>query len=117
MKANYQDDLLYFICPGCNHRHYIYVGDDETTRPRWNFNGNLYKPTATPSILYTRHIWTPPVTPKNLEEYKKNPWPQKKKEHICHSYITDGMIQFLNDCTHDLAGKTVELPDIQEETE
>lgn len=32
----------------------------------------------------------------------------------CHSFVTDGMIKFLNDCTHDLAGQTValgELPD------
>jgi len=29
----------------------------------------------------------------------------------CHSYVTDGRIQFLNDCTHDLAGQTVDLPE------
>lgn len=28
---------------------------------------------------------------------------------ICHSFITDGEIQFLNDCTHKLAGHTVDL--------
>ena len=36
-------------------------------------------------------------------------------DEICHSFITDGKIQFLSDCTHDLAGKTVELPDIDNE--
>ena len=29
---------------------------------------------------------------------------------VCHSFITDGRIQFLNDCTHALAGHTVPLP-------
>ena len=29
----------------------------------------------------------------------------------CHSFVKDGMIQFLGDCTHELANKTVELPD------
>ena len=31
---------------------------------------------------------------------------------VCHSFVTDGRIQFLGDCTHDLAGHTVELPDL-----
>jgi hypothetical protein len=31
---------------------------------------------------------------------------------ICHSFITDGKIQFLSDCTHSFAGKTVELPEL-----
>jgi hypothetical protein len=29
----------------------------------------------------------------------------------CHSYVTNGRIQFLSDCHHSLAGQTVELPD------
>jgi hypothetical protein len=30
---------------------------------------------------------------------------------VCHSFVTDGKIQFLSDCTHALAGQTVALPD------
>lgn len=30
---------------------------------------------------------------------------------VCHSFITAGRIMFLDDCTHALAGKTVDLPD------
>jgi hypothetical protein len=29
----------------------------------------------------------------------------------CHSFVPDGIIQFLNDCHHELRGKTVALPD------
>lgn len=29
----------------------------------------------------------------------------------CHSFVTDGRIQFLGDSTHALAGHTVDLPD------
>jgi hypothetical protein len=29
----------------------------------------------------------------------------------CHFFIKDGKIQYLNDCTHGLAGRTVEIPD------
>ena len=32
-------------------------------------------------------------------------------DDICHSFVTDGRIQFLGDCTHKLAGQTVDLPD------
>jgi hypothetical protein len=31
---------------------------------------------------------------------------------VCHSFVTDGRIQFLGDCTHALANQTVELPDL-----
>jgi hypothetical protein len=30
---------------------------------------------------------------------------------ICHSFVRDGRIEFLSDCTHRLAGQTVDLPD------
>lgn len=31
---------------------------------------------------------------------------------VCHSFVRDGRIQFLSDCTHKLANQTVDLPDI-----
>jgi len=34
--------------------------------------------------------------------------------NICHSFIRDGKIQFLGDCTHALAGQTVDLPELPE---
>jgi len=30
---------------------------------------------------------------------------------LCHSFITNGYIRFLNDCTHELAGETIEIPE------
>lgn len=33
----------------------------------------------------------------------------KLPEHICHSFVRDGLIQYLPDCTHHLAGQTVPL--------
>jgi hypothetical protein len=100
-----------FICPGCDGYHEI-----DTTR--WGFNGSFEAPTFTPSILVTTghycqgradndHCW--------CTYYKEYP---DKEVHfkcgVCHSYVTDGKIQFLGDCTHPLAGQTVELPDIKE---
>jgi hypothetical protein len=69
-------------------------------RPHWGFNGDMDKPTFTPSILCR---W---------EEWQGENVPNKK--HVCHSFVTDGKIQFLNDCTRSLAGKTVDLPDLPE---
>jgi len=58
----------------------------------WTFNGNDEAPTFSPSLLLNGQ--NPP--------------------RICHSYVTDGRIQFLGDSTHALAGQTVDLPDYPE---
>lgn len=88
-RVNKQDDSLYGYmvdCPACKHPHLFVDG-------RWTFNGDLEKPTFKPSMLSNKDHSNPKV-PR------------------CHSFVTDGKIQFLGDCTHDMAGKTVDLPDI-----
>jgi hypothetical protein len=30
----------------------------------------------------------------------------------CHTFITDGTVQFLSDCSHALAGQTLDLPEL-----
>jgi hypothetical protein len=62
----------------------------------WAFDGNLERPTFSPSLLRQSHRW---------EGEQKVPF-------VCHSFIRDGRIQFLTDCTHALAGQTVDLPDV-----
>lgn len=59
----------------------------------WTFNGDLEKPTFSPSLLVTGFLNT------------------QHPDGICHSYITDGKIMYLNDSTHECAGKTIELPE------
>lgn len=108
-------------CPGCSPAAHVlpvdwtpdgYERSPDQTKESWGFNGDLERPTFSPSIL-SKWIWgSPPVTQANLEEWKRAPWEQCQVEHVCHSYITDGRIEFLNDCTHGLAGQTVSLPDI-----
>jgi len=110
------DGLTQFFCPGCLHRHAIQVGEGE--HPHWAWNGDMDKPTFTPSILVTGRKFTPKGRadyeawyaagcPKNedgsLHEFEG-------AESRCHSFITNGQIQFLSDCTHGLAGQTVPLP-------
>jgi len=97
--------MIMFWCPGCESSHGVWI--DRAGHPVWGYNGNPDAPTFTPSILVTyRH-------PKG--HTNDNPAPVgyngEYVNDICHSYITDGKIQFLGDCTHKLAGQTVDLPD------
>lgn len=86
-----------FWCPGCDGAHQVTIG--EGSEPRWGYNGNPEAPTFTPSISVTYNgpdagvDGAPPA--------------------VCHSFVTDGRIQFLADCTHSLAGQTVEIPDFE----
>lgn len=108
-EGNFSGQLM-FQCPGCGHCHAPNVLPDKGM-PTWGWNGSMDKPTFTPSILSRWPEGDPPVTPDNYKEYKKNPWPQNTVNKVCHSYVTDGKIQFLGDCTHELAGQTAEIPD------
>lgn len=62
--------------------------------PVWQWNNSLDLPTISPSLLAR---WTEGEqhTPK-----------------VCHSFVRDGRIEFLTDCTHALAGQTVDLPEV-----
>lgn len=85
----------YFVeCPGCQaedqssgHIFYLKMNDGG---PGWTFNGNFEKPTFSPSMLAR--------TPTTR----------------CHSFVTDGKIKYLDDCTHPLKGQTVDLPEIED---
>lgn len=87
------------------------------SRPVWQFNGDLERPTLAPSILLRRgHYCNTPAVPGDCacdfqERYPDEP-PLKWPCVICHSFVRDGRIQFLPDCTHALAGQTVDLPEI-----
>lgn len=65
----------------------------------WTFNGDYERPTFKPSILVKGTDWDGKVPGQGITRT------------VCHSFVTDGRIQFLGDCTHSLAGQTVDLPD------
>ena len=79
---------ILFWCPGCNSPHMIIQSENG-----WTWNGKAEKPAFHPSILVRRDYGDPPM-------------PQ-----VCHSFVIDGKIQFLSDCTHSLVDQTVEVPD------
>lgn len=94
---------IYFDCPGCTFGHCLPIGGG--VGPRWQWNGSLDKPTISPSIL-ARGVerLTEEETAIILAGGNVAPRPS-----VCHSFVTDGRIQFLGDCTHALAGQTVDL--------
>lgn len=103
-----EGNCLTFWCPGCDSAHGIQVG--EGSGPRWGWNNDAVKPTFTPSILVTHMLWTPPVTHENWAQWQASPWKQTQVKHVCHSFVTDGKIRFLGDCTHALKDQTVDIP-------
>ena len=75
-----------FYCPGCKYHHAFTIGQDG-----WTWNGDIDKPTFTPSLMVNGH----------------------DEKSRCHLFMNDGMIQFLADCHHDMKNTTVECPDYQ----
>lgn len=81
-------DSWHFECPGCGYGHPFRV-DGDASLPLWTWNGSTEAPTFQPSLMVNGSI------------------PDRR----CHSIVTDGKIQFLQDSFHGLAGQTVDLPD------
>lgn len=81
---------LVFFCPGCKYYHSfrIEVGDALHV-PVWTWNGDMGKPTFSPSLLVNGMT-----------------------EQRCHSFVMDGKIQFLDGCWHELRGQTVDIPEL-----
>jgi uncharacterized protein DUF6527 len=73
-----------FFCPGCKCGHFFQTAGP----PTWTFDGNMEKPTVTPSILM--HLGN---------------------NQVCHLIMTAGKIQFCGDCWHELKGQIVAMVD------
>lgn len=91
-----------YWCQGCKSHHTVRT-QSSVGGSVWGFNGNLEKPTFTPSVLVTYEA-VPDADPVEFPE-----WLTKR---ICHTFVTDGMVQFLGDCTHEFAGTTAPLPEL-----
>lgn len=87
-----------FWCPGCDSAHVV--------SDSWQIDTNTA--TISPSVLVHGHqklidedlTGDSLTAPENITTTPR-----------CHSFVTDGRIQYLGDCTHALAGQTVDLPD------
>lgn len=92
------ENRLLFQCPGCNKIHTVAIGAGKGER--WQWNGDPEKPTFSPSIKV--------VYPANSKTAESK---DQYSEQICHFSVENGEIRFLEDCTHSLAGQTVQIPD------
>ncbi len=91
MKARRQEgDCVAVFCPACKCAHSVPLSGPV----KWEWNGSVDAPTIRPSLLIRNPI---PFGPD--------------PDRICHVVITDGKILFCADCTHELAGQTLELED------
>jgi hypothetical protein len=104
---DYGDGAYGFYCPGCEHEHIYYTDGRHSNGLTWGFNGNMDKPTFSPSLL---NKWGKKVNP-NWEEPEETP-PTKGWSGICHLFVTDGKIIYCSDSTHAYAGKTIEMGEI-----
>ncbi len=83
-ESPYHGPAEVFFCPGCKYGHWFGTGPGA-----WTFNGDRERPTAMPSVMQTVA--------------------KADGGMRCHLYVTNGMLQFLDDCEHELAGKTVAM--------
>ena len=106
-----EGNRLTYWCQGCEEPHMISYGDKG-----WQWNGNADLPTFSPSVLVTGgHYaigWKGPDCWCNFSERYPDQEPVSFKCIRCHTFIRDGMVQFLSDCTHQYAGQTLPLPDL-----
>lgn len=104
-----QEEGIIFFCPGCNDEHRV------RTKPEaWKWNGSLCEPTIEPSIAVTSTAYGPDKL--SFDEFNKRGGrfdgeDVETHKAFCHSFVKKGRIEFLSDCTHALAGQTVDLPD------
>lgn len=70
----------------------VMIGGSRAGTLNWTWNGSVDSPTVKPSILTKTEI--------------------DGKEVICHTFVNDGKVRFLSDCTHELAGQTLDILDV-----
>jgi hypothetical protein len=109
-------DKIGFYCPACGEIHWV-------PKLRWSFNGDYERPTLHPSVIYTSGHYCGHFNPekdtcwcKYNEEYRKefpDGPPSPFKCVLCHTWVKEGTIQYLSDCSHAFAGKVVDMHDYQ----
>ncbi len=88
-QYEYEGEVVYaFRCLACKEFHEVRLEGPHA----WWWNGSMESPTIRQSVL--------------VNGSRANP-----DAEVCHSYITDGKIQYLDDCSHSMKGQTIELPD------
>lgn len=93
MKVLLRKGFLHWECPAsiCGHVRVPVEG-----QKAWEWNGSLDLPTISPSVKVDWYFGEAP----------------NKQIFCCHCIITEGVITFCGDCTHELANQKVVMLDI-----
>lgn len=78
-------EYLSFWCPACQGWHSV--------NSSWSWNMSLCSTTINPSIK---------VTGVN----------EQGNQTICHLYVRDGWLEYLGDCTHQMANQKIKMSDV-----
>jgi hypothetical protein len=104
-----------FWCPGCDDMHAIPVAPEQQPNGAWGWDGDVKRPTFAPSLLVRSGHYA--EAGGSAAECKFCNWSDEEKAEWggsgcvrCHTFVRGGMIEFLGDCTHALAGQTVPIP-------
>lgn len=107
--------VVSFHCPGCKGTHCIPIEGPH----KWTFNGNLDRPSLSPSVRESIGHFAPGSKPGddcwctyNVEQQRKGEKPAPFRCGVCHFVLTDGALNFCDDCTHELKGKKVSMEDV-----
>lgn len=96
-------DGYFHYCPACKEAHRL--------PDSWQFNGNLEVPTFTPSFRHEGFI-----TEKDSTGKWTGAWVRDGNGNtipfVCHYIITNGQISYCGDCTHEMRGQVIPLPDL-----
>lgn len=74
----------------------------------WSWNGDIEAPTLKPSILLTS---TREITDEEADRITVGEKLEIPKVR-CHSWVNNGRVQFLDDSSHELAGRELPLEDV-----
>jgi hypothetical protein len=74
-------------CSGCAAPHRLEIGARMPSGQRLGFDGDIYRPSFEPEIVH------------------------EDGDRVCRYLLRGGRLHFAADCTHALAGQSVELPD------
>lgn len=86
-------ERLFFICPGCKSlggSGYLMLPVAIDGVIGWTWNGDLDKVTLSPSILTN-----------------------DGRGNVCHSFLTNGVFEYLSDCTHEYAGQKINMVELE----
>lgn len=109
MKVKIRDNgFISFRCPA-GHDHWVDIKSEQYPEHRWTFNGDLNRPTLSPSVM-ERSGWFVDIEVHNKTESEYSRF--GSSSYKCHFILTDGIMNFQSDCSHGLANKNIELGEI-----